>query len=282
MSLKSMTTRSVERGRSLALGWAALPCAFALGCSGASPGSPAAHLPVTQAGGSATQETSEQRGGALDPRGEAATTAPDTRAIPPPPADLAPPVTGVGVDAASDLGTGPRHAEGAAAENAPAAPTSSGPPRDWRAALAALRTELADASSREELEAALGSIASLLQAEGEAMDYMELLQTERAINAEVTQWIRQHGTQGVVAEREACLADLECSVGRCAGPGCVPGQWRCVIPAGPGDRHTTDMRTACLCRGGTFQGSSTTLRSERVRYRGGACPEELPRPIRPR
>ena len=154
--------------------------------------------------------------------------------------------------------------------------------RDWRAELETSLSALRDAGSREALESVLSSLAALLRDEAARIDTMELLQIERAVNAEVVTWIQRQGLSGLRAAGESCVATSECGVGRCAGAGCTPGQWRCVEPPGPGDPHTTDMRTACLCRGGTYVGSSTGLRGQRVRHRGQPCPEETPRPVRPR
>lgn len=147
------------------------------------------------------------------------------------------------------------------------------PPPRFTEAWTAGREALARAESREALLQATQRLASSLMLD-DAPRGRDLLQHEREVMREVDAWAEAHGVRDV-AQGGACIADVECGVGHCAGTGCLPGSWTCRERAGRDQPHTDDMREACMCNGRSHLGSSTALRGHRLRLSRGPCPDGM-------
>lgn len=136
-----------------------------------------------------------------------------------------------------------------------------------------LRAALRVASSWDELESIVGQIRRVLDRSSHQVESHRMIDLESEINREIAARVESLPGRENLSERESCFSNSQCTSGVCAGQGCLPGQWTCTTRARQDERHTRDMRRACLCNGTNYEGSSTGLRGLRVRDRNGWCSE---------
>lgn len=154
-------------------------------------------------------------------------------------------------------------------------------PRPSRDDLDRLQRALPQSSSAQELKATLREIRGVIGGLDD-LSFAERITVESAIATEVSRWVQGRPDARTLGAGEPCLANSQCGERVCAGQGCMPGSWTCRDRVLPDQRVTHDMRTACLCSGQTYFGSSTVLRDQRVYSSRAACPEDLPAPPRRR